>query len=161
MPESTEENLPDRRRDDTRRIEDIILNGVGVEGVKISKLVRLGGRGQNQQDKPRLVMATLEQPDRRRAVLASACLLRHTDDWRRIYISPDLTPAERANEKSLRDELRARREAGEKNIIRRGQQLVTVPGRVDRELRVEGAEAAALQVDQQPTEAAAAAAGPQ
>ena len=38
---------------------------------------------------------------------------------------------------------------------------MTVPGRVDRELRVEGAEAAALQVDQQPTEAAAAAAGPQ
>jgi hypothetical protein len=52
-------------------------------------------------------------------------MLRHTDDWANIYISADLTPSEREKEKKLRQELRERRDAGERNLIIRSSQIVT------------------------------------
>ena len=47
-------------------------------------------------------------------------MLRHTEEWTNINISPDVTPAERQKDEKLRDELKARREAGEPNPIIRG-----------------------------------------
>ena len=45
--------------------------------VTVTKLIRLEGRGQNQPNKPRLIMATLDYPDiscgnKMRELLASA-----------------------------------------------------------------------------------------
>jgi hypothetical protein len=94
LRESTEENLQDRNKDDIRRIDELIEQGTSVMGVKVIKLIRQGGRGQNQQNKPRLILTTLDSPDRRRVILAAAKMLRHTDDWTNIYISPDLTTTE-------------------------------------------------------------------
>ena len=125
LPESTEEQRTDKLYDDTKRVNDLIQEGVDVPGVKVTRLIRLGGRGQNQQDKPRLILATLDCPDRRRAILATARMLRHTEEWSNIYISPDVTPAERQKDKKLRDELKVRRDAGEPNLIIRGDMLVT------------------------------------
>ncbi|KAK2157631.1 hypothetical protein LSH36_188g10014 [Paralvinella palmiformis] len=98
---------------------------VNMSDVKITKVIRLGGRGQNKQNKPRLILATLNNLDRRRAILAAARTLRHTDDWANIYISPDVTPLEREKEKKLREELKTWRNAGESNLIIKGDKLVT------------------------------------
>jgi hypothetical protein len=125
LPESAKEKLQDRNEDDIKRINEMIEHGTGVSDVKITKLIRLGGRGQNQQSKPRLILATLDSPDRRRVILAAAKMLRPTDDWANIYISADLTPSEREKEKKLRQELRERRDAGERNLIIRSSQIVT------------------------------------
>jgi len=55
--------------------------GINVDRVKITKLFRLGGRGQNQNVKPRLIVTTHDQPARRRVIHAAAKTLRHTDKW--------------------------------------------------------------------------------
>ena len=106
----------------------MLCQGTNVDGVKITKLIRLGGRGQNQNVKPRLIMATLDQPARRRVILAAVKTLRYTDKWSNVYVSPDLAPAEREKEKKLREELKTRRSAGEMNIIIRGSQIITKVG---------------------------------
>ncbi len=92
--------------------------------MNVTKLVRLGGRGQNQHAKPRLLLVTLDLPDRRRAILAAAKSLRHTEKWSNIYISPDLTPTEREKDKQVRLEMKERRDAGEKTLYIRGGQIL-------------------------------------
>ena len=89
LPESQDDNHQTRYQHDKTQVEEVIQEGTGVIGVNISKLIRLGGRGQNQQQKPRLLLVTLELPDRRRAILAAAKSLRHTEKWSNIYISPE------------------------------------------------------------------------
>ena len=69
LPESTNDNLLDRNVDDIKIIGELIERGTGVGDVKVTKLIRLGGRGQNQQSKPHLILATLDRPDRRGVVL--------------------------------------------------------------------------------------------
>ena len=96
----------------------------------MTKLIRLGGRGQNQNEKPRLIVATLDQPSRRRVILAATKTLRHTETWSNVYISPDIAPAERDKEKKLRDELKTRRDAGESNLIIRSSQIITRKARI-------------------------------
>jgi len=41
----------------------MLYQGINVDGIEITKLIRLGGGGQNQNVKPRLIMATLEQEE--------------------------------------------------------------------------------------------------
>ena len=125
LPESTLEKGPDKIADDIKRADEMLQYDVNMSDVKITKVIRLGGRGQNKQNKPRLILATLNNPDRRRAILAAARTLRHTDDWANIYISPDVTPLEREKEKKLREELKTWRNAGESNLIIKGDKLVT------------------------------------
>jgi len=52
-------------------------------------------------------------------------MLGHTDNWANIYISADPTPTEREKEKKLGQELRERRDAGERNLIIPSNQIVT------------------------------------
>jgi len=61
--ESTKDKLQDRNEDDIKRIDELIEQGTGVSDVKLTKLIRLGGRGQNQQSKPRLILAMLDSPE--------------------------------------------------------------------------------------------------
>ena len=48
-PEITKDNLQERNKDDTKRIDELMEQGTSVSCVKVIKLIRLGGRGQNQQ----------------------------------------------------------------------------------------------------------------
>jgi len=58
----------------------------------------------------------------RRQILRNAKTLRNSSTYRNVFISPDLTPQERASNKQLRTELQRRKAAGEPNlIIKRGQ----------------------------------------
>ena len=57
--------------------------------------------------------------------------LRKSEQWKGVYISPDLTPSEREEGKKLRDELKARRARGEQVIIRRGRIVPTETDAVD------------------------------
>ena len=50
---------------------------------------------------------------RKRAILASSKSLRDIEDWKNIYISPDLTPKEREDGRTLREALMERRLNGE------------------------------------------------
>ena len=71
--------------------------------------------------KPRLLLVELGDVSTKRIILKQATKLRKSSTWSNIYISPDLTPKERSQNKLLRDELKTQRSAGEKDIyIKRG-----------------------------------------
>ena len=51
--------------------------------------------------------------------------IRECTSWSNVYISPDLTPKEREANRRLREELKNRKDAGEKNLmIKRGKIVV-------------------------------------
>ena len=72
-------------------------------------------------NRDRLLIITLETPSVKQELLRMARHLRDSEKWGNIFITPDLTPAERQAAKKLREELEARKKAGEANlVIRRG-----------------------------------------
>ena len=77
--------------------------------------------GKATETRARLLIVTLDTPGVKQDVLRMAPQLRQSEKWGNIYITPDLTPAEREAAKKLREELAARKRAGEENLtIRRG-----------------------------------------
>lgn len=93
--------------------------------VKATKSFRAGKVIPN---KDRLLIITLENEESKFDILRMASQLRSTEEWQRVFITPDLTYKERQEQKRLRDELRRRREAGEKDLlIKRGK---IVPARL-------------------------------
>ena len=55
---------------DTNKRNNMISNVLGIDGVHIIKTIRLGGRGQSRPTKPGLILATMDTPIRKRAILA-------------------------------------------------------------------------------------------
>ena len=78
----------------------------------------------------------MENESQKRQILSKAKTLRNSTEWNRVYISPDLTPKERAENKKLRDELKRRRNEGEANLIIRKGVITTRPP--DQQTRGEG-----------------------
>ena len=77
--------------------------------------------GKKLPDKPRLLIVTLDSLATKYEILKLSSQLRNSVNFSGIYINPDMTQKEREQGKKLRDELAARRRAGEPNLaIRRG-----------------------------------------
>ena len=75
------------------------------------------------------MITTLENAETKMELLKMAPQLRHHERWKNIFVTPDLTREEREEGKKLRDELKARRQAGESNLmIRRGRIVVATSG---------------------------------
>ena len=91
----------DRNKADIDKINNMISNVLGIDEVHIIKTKHLGGRDQSRTTKPRLLLATMDIPIRKQAILASAKSIRDTENWKNIYISPDLTPKEREESHTL------------------------------------------------------------
>ena len=92
--------------------------------VAVSKGFRVGRVVPN---KARLLIITLDTPGAKHDLLRLAPQLKGTDKWGNIYLTPDLTKAEREAARKLREQLAARRAAGEANItIRKGKIVSTV-----------------------------------
>ena len=82
--------------------------------VKITKAIRLGRKS---GDKSRLLLVTLESAEDRRDILRLAKTLRRSATRSNVYIHPDETQKEREISRDLRAALKARRDAGENNIV--------------------------------------------
>ena len=98
--------------------------------VAISKAFRVGKVVQN---KPRLLIITLATPGVKGDILRVAPQLRNSDTWGNIYITPDLTKTEREAARKVREELAARRAAGETNLTIRKGKVVSVEQPAGRE----------------------------
>ena len=86
--------------------------------VAVSKSFRVG---KINPDRDRLLIVTLDTPGVKYDILRLAPQLRTSEKWGKVYITPDLTKAEREAARKLRQELADRRAAGETNLsIRRG-----------------------------------------
>ena len=117
IPESDSLSREQQVLKDTQTVDDLVNKEFNLQNIKIKRVTRLG----SSPTRPRLLLVELEDISVRRSILRQAVKLRKSCTWSNIYISPDLTPKERQKNRLLRDELKIRRNAGEKNLyIKRG-----------------------------------------
>ena len=135
IPESKAANDDTKEYEDRGTVLDLVNNELKqahITEAHVSRLKRLGGgRGHNRDNKPRLILIQLTSPQLKWDILRRASTLRKSEVWPNIYISPDLTPKQREAGKTLRTELRRRREEGETNIYIHRNRIETRPNQDD------------------------------
>ena len=123
LPEPDCSSASERSEMDMKAFQEVVGDTFKMR-VAVSKCFRVGRTPQN---KPRLLIVTLDTPGVKQDILRLAPQLRSSEKWGNIYITPDLTKSEREAARKIREELAARRAAGESNItIRRGRIVSTV-----------------------------------
>ena len=117
LPENEPAEEGSREKKDAHSFELIVRDALRLN-VKVIKCFRAG---KAQGDRPRLLIATLPDLETKKELLSLTSQLRSIPRWKSLYIIPDLTTDEQLERKKLREELLARRTAGEKSlIIKRG-----------------------------------------
>ena len=117
LPEQDGDTLAERMEKDQHLFKDLIKEGMNLI-VKPTKAFRVGRK---VEDRPRLLIVSLDSVETKMDVLKLASQLRHLTTWKRIYVTPDLSKKEREENKRLREELSMRRQEGEEDLmIRRG-----------------------------------------
>ena len=142
LPEQDGDSLMERSAKDMTLFASMVKDVMKLN-VTSSKSFRVGKK---RQDKPRLLIITLDNPACKHDILKGAPQLRSSEEYSNIYITPDQTLKEREANKKLREELMSRRRAGEADLTIRGGKIVHLPGhaRADRGRhtgRVEGTRA--------------------
>ena len=121
LPETENSSPTERTEKDTKLFQEMVRETFHINA-SVSKVFRVG---KVMQDKPRLLIVTLATPGVKGDILRLAPQLRNTENWSNIYITPDLTKTEREAARKVREELAARRAAGEANlIIRKGRVVI-------------------------------------
>ena len=95
--------------------------------VELIENFRLGKRGDDWRVKPRPIKLRLTSTEDRDALIKGAIRINKTlprDSPKKVYINPDMTKEERLKQKELRDQLKARRQGGEENLIIRNGEIV-------------------------------------
>ena len=123
LPESEGGTFKERTESDAKLFQEVVKDTFKMN-VAVSKVYRVG---KVVRDKPRLLIVTLDTPGVKGDVLRLAPQLRNSNSWGNIYITPDLTKGERDAARKVREELAARRSAGETNLTIRKGKVVSVP----------------------------------
>ena len=84
--------------------------------------------GKKIEGKYRVLLVRLPDLATKRQILSKSVQLRSKTTWKEVYVNPDLTRSERETQKLLRDELKARKEKGESDLIIRGNRIVKKRG---------------------------------
>lgn len=94
---------------------DIFTNELQVEEVQIIGKVRLGRREQKGDRNPRALLEKMTEVYDKWEVVKREKTLREArkEEYRRVYVVPDLTPKERSKERELREQLKEKKENGE------------------------------------------------
>ena len=99
---------------DSKQIVELIMEGLKLK-IHPEKVTRMG---RQKEGKIRPVVVTLQDEGEKWELLRMAKMLRDAGNrFERIYIAPDLSPAEQLRDKNLRKEMKERREAGEDVVI--------------------------------------------
>ena len=80
--------------------------------------------GKKSEGKSRLLLVQLPDLATKRQILSKSAQLRSKTTCRKVYVNPDLTRSECETQKLLRDELKARKDKGETDLIIRGNRIV-------------------------------------
>lgn len=107
--ESEEEDTGKRYGEDEEKCRRLITGELGVDTTGLKQLIRLGGK---QNNKPRPLLIKFTEEDKPTQILKEAKRLRYSKTFVRVYIARDLTKAEREKEKSLREEIKEKRNEG-------------------------------------------------
>jgi len=106
-----------RKRDDIKEVIDI-LKYLGAKA-NVTKALRLG----KKSDKPRLLKISVDSVESKAFILRNCTNLRKTEPsnrFNKIYITPDLTPAEREANRQLRIQLKEMNKDGNRYKIKNG-----------------------------------------
>lgn len=116
---------PDNLLSDAESFSNMVINTLGMDELKVSKMYHLGKKVEN---KSRHLLVSLETLSMKRTLLSKSAILRKSEHWKDVFVSPDLTPKERKTNRLLRTELKRRKSAGEQQnlIIRRGKIVVSI-----------------------------------
>ena len=127
LPEPSD--CPDTQRltNDLQQVSSLLTSEFGVPENVASKPTRLGAPKAN---KPRLLRVEIGDLAAKREILRNATKLRASSKWSNVYVSPDLTLKEREQSKQLREELRARKASGEKDLYIKFGRIVPRPPRL-------------------------------
>lgn len=118
VPESDKQDPGEKQADDLAYCQDIIENSLGIDRrtYEIADISRMGRAGTAHGSRPLLIKMTRDHE--KWGILRKAKELKHERDpvKRRIGISPDLTRQQREHDKTLRRELKERRDNGETGL---------------------------------------------
>jgi chromosome segregation ATPase len=115
--------------DDEREIKDLFECLTGARGVKA--IVNFERFGRKVHGKTRPLRVTLLNWDSKSELLYKSIGLRDKEEYKKVYISPDLTRRQQEADKKLRDKFRELKGAGEQDIkIKKGKIIKNSDGRV-------------------------------
>ena len=125
VPESSKESPEDRKKEDVNAAKDLfkkVCPNTAAE-IGVTEPVRIG---KPEAGKRRLLRVKINSEEAKQEIVRQAYILNRDvkNPKDRIYINPDFTPTERKQQKELRDELRRRREEGERDIVIRNGKIV-------------------------------------
>ena len=103
LPESEEEQARDRYKEDEIACRKIFVEVMEMENVEQKQLIRLGKR---EEYKIRPELVKLKDEEAAKEVLVRAKRLRFSEQYAGVFISKDLSRAERERKKNLRKELK-------------------------------------------------------
>ena len=121
--------LPEGEMQDGDKCEEIFRGKLGVADARVENVVRLrrgrGNAGETVEGRGRVapLLVTLRNAGQKWAVVGKAKNLRSSEDatLRRVMVVPDLSAKERETDRILREELKRRRDDGERDIyIKKG-----------------------------------------
>ena len=121
--ETTNDPVDEKMQKDITSFCKIIKDELRLN-IRVNKAFRAGPK---QSTRPRLLIVTLDSTDAKLELLKLSPQLRNSDQWRSLFINPDLTRKEREDGKKLRQELADRKGAGESNIYIRQGKIVKGP----------------------------------
>ena len=99
-----------------------MCNSLGLDA-HISTVTRLGKK---VSDKIRPLRVCLDNETTKRRILYRSPQLRSKAEWENVYVNPDMTLAERNANKLLHQELKERRNRGEKYLVIRRNKIVSL-----------------------------------
>ena len=129
IKESKKTEIEERNREDKTKIEELAeAIGVGLEcGIEIEH--RAGRKTEENAAKPLPLIVKINDEETRERLLKNARRLARNDEWKNVYISPDLTFKQREEarkeEKKLREEAEKRIEQA-KNENKVGGKFVVI-----------------------------------
>jgi len=118
LPEPRAAEADDRKKEDCDRAQEL-LHKLSCDDVSVKRIARLGPPPTGSDNRPRPVKLDLSSAESCNKVLKQAKNLRSVpeDHWKNVFVQQDFTPKERAARRLLVQELKARKEAGETDLI--------------------------------------------
>ena len=112
LPEREDMNADERKQLDLSTVNSLFSALDGFTNDVVSGMIN--------PSRPRLLKVICVDTESKRRILSKSKDLRNMQQYKNIYVNPDLTPLQQAQNKQLREELHRRRSQGENVMIRRG-----------------------------------------
>ena len=128
IPETSDSGLEDRMENDFCNIAECLEGKTDIKRNEIKDMFRLGKKPENNETgtvKVRPLLVKFHEEEKLRVLKVSNDLeLQVNHEIKTVFVSHDLTAKQREEVKTLRAELKRRKDGGENNLIIRGNKIV-------------------------------------